>query len=274
MRGSRHRRAACLCAALAGVAPAAADDYLWAAASGLLPDAADCRMTLVDSSEPEDPSLGAGLLTISNDDDPELMYYIMQGRALEVPARSEVTVRMRYVSGVSATELRTSAVIGITTEPNVGMALFVGEGEIFVVDGSAQRAGSAAAATSDAVHEYTIVIDGTAPGDSYTIFQDGAALITARLATSPGTFGSVTRVFFGDGTLLARGVSEWESVSHNLAREFYPDCDGNGVLDFFDFLCFQNAFATGDPYADCDATGTLDFFDFLCFQNEFATGCP
>ncbi|MFG0285592.1 MAG: hypothetical protein ACF8R7_14335 [Phycisphaerales bacterium JB039] len=54
----------------------------------------------------------------------------------------------------------------------------------------------------------------------------------------------------------------------------YPDCDGSGTLDFFDFLCFQNAFATGDPYADCDGTGALDFFDFLCFQNEFAVGCP
>ncbi|MFG0286242.1 MAG: GC-type dockerin domain-anchored protein, partial [Phycisphaerales bacterium JB039] len=54
----------------------------------------------------------------------------------------------------------------------------------------------------------------------------------------------------------------------------YPDCDGSGTLDFFDFLCFQNAFALGDPYADCDGTGALDFFDFLCFQNEFAAGCP
>ncbi|MFG0283483.1 MAG: hypothetical protein ACF8R7_03595 [Phycisphaerales bacterium JB039] len=54
----------------------------------------------------------------------------------------------------------------------------------------------------------------------------------------------------------------------------YADCDRSGVLDFFDFLCFQNAFATGDKYADCDGTGVLDFFDFLCFQNEFAAGCP
>jgi hypothetical protein len=54
----------------------------------------------------------------------------------------------------------------------------------------------------------------------------------------------------------------------------YPDCDGNEVLDFFDFLCFQNSFLAGDPYADCDGNGVLDFFDFLCFQNEFLAGCP
>jgi len=51
------------------------------------------------------------------------------------------------------------------------------------------------------------------------------------------------------------------------------DCNGDGVLDFFDFLCFQNLFAAGDPYADCDGSGGLDFFDFLCYQNAFAAGC-
>jgi hypothetical protein len=54
----------------------------------------------------------------------------------------------------------------------------------------------------------------------------------------------------------------------------YADCDQSGELDFFDFLCFQNAFAAGEPYADCDESGDLDFFDFLCFQDVFATGCP
>jgi hypothetical protein len=51
------------------------------------------------------------------------------------------------------------------------------------------------------------------------------------------------------------------------------DCDGSGSLEFFDFLCFQDHFARGEPEADCDASGEIDFFDFLCFQNEFAMGC-
>ncbi|MFG0283586.1 MAG: GC-type dockerin domain-anchored protein [Phycisphaerales bacterium JB039] len=51
------------------------------------------------------------------------------------------------------------------------------------------------------------------------------------------------------------------------------DCDGSGGLDLFDFLCFQNLFAAGDPDADCDGSGRLDVFDFLCFQNAFAAGC-
>ena len=61
----------------------------------------------------------------------------------------------------------------------------------------------------------------------------------------------------------------------------YADCDtstGIGVLDIFDFLCFGNRFASGDPYAcDCDTStgsGICDIFDFLCFGNEFNSGCP
>jgi hypothetical protein len=54
----------------------------------------------------------------------------------------------------------------------------------------------------------------------------------------------------------------------------YPDCDGSGTLDLFDFLCFVNEFNSGNPYADCDGSGTLDLFDFLCFVNEFNNGCP
>jgi hypothetical protein len=60
----------------------------------------------------------------------------------------------------------------------------------------------------------------------------------------------------------------------------YPDCDqstGPGVLDVFDFLCFQDAFVVSDPYAcDCNqatGAGTCDIFDFLCFQDAFVLGC-
>ncbi len=61
----------------------------------------------------------------------------------------------------------------------------------------------------------------------------------------------------------------------------YADCDtstGVGVLDLFDFLCFQGSFVAGEAYAcDCDtSTGPLvcDLFDFLCFQGAFVGGCP
>jgi hypothetical protein len=54
----------------------------------------------------------------------------------------------------------------------------------------------------------------------------------------------------------------------------YADCDGDGGLDFFDMLCFQNMFSAGDPAADCDGSGSLDLADFQCFQEAFTSGCP
>ena len=56
--------------------------------------------------------------------------------------------------------------------------------------------------------------------------------------------------------------------------ECRADCDDNGRLDIFDFLCFQNLFSSGDLAADFDGDGELTIFDFLAFQNEFGAGCP
>ncbi|GIW73997.1 MAG: hypothetical protein KatS3mg103_0519 [Phycisphaerales bacterium] len=52
------------------------------------------------------------------------------------------------------------------------------------------------------------------------------------------------------------------------------DFDGDGSLDLFDFLAFQNAFDAGDMRADFDGDGSLTLFDFLSFQNAFDAGCP
>ena len=51
------------------------------------------------------------------------------------------------------------------------------------------------------------------------------------------------------------------------------DCDGDSDLDVFDFLCFQDHFASSSPYADFERDGDWDLFDFLAFQNAFAQGC-
>jgi hypothetical protein len=78
--------------------------------------------------------------------------------------------------------------------------------------------------------------------------------------------------FEGDVEVLPR-VRVASFAVDPACAECYADCDESGGLDFFDFLCFQDAFAAGEEYADCDRSGDLDFFDFLCFQNEFAAGC-
>jgi hypothetical protein len=142
-----------------------------------------------------------------------------------------------------------------------------------------------------------IDIEGLIPGEEYDVLQvpladfaaERAGLLEVRLS---GTFRPAVGDRFevlryqerrgefaeyaglqGQGVTFRPVYEPQALVLLVLAVECYADCDRSGQLDFFDFLCFQNAFATGEPYADCDGSGELDFFDFLCFQNEFAAGC-
>lgn len=44
--------------------------------------------------------------------------------------------------------------------------------------------------------------------------------------------------------------------------------------DIFDFLNFQELFIMGDPSADLNGDGSIDFFDFIAFQEAAADPCP
>jgi trimeric autotransporter adhesin len=99
-------------------------------------------------------------------------------------------------------------------------------------------------------------------------------------ALEPAPHEGVWSLVVGGYFQTAGGGTSGSVASQNIARLIgcaavcYPDCDSDGDLTFFDFLCFQNEFAAQTPYADCDGSGAHDFFDFLCFQNAFAAGCP
>ena len=106
---------------------------------------------------------------------------------------------------------------------------------------------------------------------------------TGVYALHPGSLGA-RRSLFASGAFNSVGqgvpatnIAQWRTCIPSC----YVDCDqstGIGVLDVFDFLCFQSSFVAGEPYAcDCDTTtGALvcDLLDFLCFQDAFVGGCP
>ena len=66
-----------------------------------------------------------------------------------------------------------------------------------------------------------------------------------------------------------REVSLW----FNSMASCYMDCDHNGLANIDDFICFNTAFAVGDPYADCDGSGTFTIDDYICYQVFFCCGC-
>ena len=59
-----------------------------------------------------------------------------------------------------------------------------------------------------------------------------------------------------------------------LPKACRADMNGDGVLNIFDFIEFQNLFAAENFRADFNYDGQFDIFDFLEFQNAFAAGCP
>jgi hypothetical protein len=51
------------------------------------------------------------------------------------------------------------------------------------------------------------------------------------------------------------------------------DWNGDGAVDFNDFLAYLNDFNGQDPRADLDGDGVIDFNDLLAFLNLFNTPC-
>jgi peroxidase len=51
------------------------------------------------------------------------------------------------------------------------------------------------------------------------------------------------------------------------------DLDGNGVVNFFDFVVFAAAYGTGDALADLNGDGAVDPADFLAFVTAYFEGC-
>ncbi|MCH7793015.1 MAG: hypothetical protein IID31_12140 [Planctomycetes bacterium] len=119
-------------------------------------------------------------------------------------------------------------------------------------------------------------------GDRLWVRQFGTSAWDQARALAPDGAGGVMVAGYTTGSLGGPNAGDYDVF---LARyeidSCYPDCDrstGNGVLDIFDFLCFQNSFVIGDPFAcDCDTStgpGVCDLSDFLCFQKAFMAGCP
>jgi hypothetical protein len=75
-------------------------------------------------------------------------------------------------------------------------------------------------------------------------------------------------------TAVPGNLTGWDNVTVRPGNPACrPDCDGSGILDLFDFLCFVNLFNVSRPEADCNLSGDFDLFDFLCFTNQFNMGC-
>ncbi|MCA9278053.1 MAG: hypothetical protein H6815_04605 [Phycisphaeraceae bacterium] len=102
---------------------------------------------------------------------------------------------------------------------------------------------------------------------SEPLYAPNTTIAQINNAMSRGNSIWVTGQFLGSQSVMCERIAE-------LRFTCYPDCDGSGSLNIFDYICFGNAFSSNDPYADCDGSGNLNIFDYICFGNAYAAGCP
>ncbi len=75
---------------------------------------------------------------------------------------------------------------------------------------------------------------------------------------------------------IAEGCPSGESIAFldaAIPAPCFADFNDDGLLDFFDYLDFVAAFASGAIAADFNSDQIVDFFDYLDFVLEFAGGC-
>lgn len=65
----------------------------------------------------------------------------------------------------------------------------------------------------------------------------------------------------------------WYVDDVSVSLTCLTDLTGDGQLDLFDFLAFQNLFIGQEDRGDWNRDGQFDIFDFLGFTNSFNNGC-
>jgi hypothetical protein len=166
----------------------------------------------VDTADPEEPALNAGLLRVSTSTNAENQYYGVYAPNLGWPAKFVAEARMQLISGSASVASRAPAFVGFVLGPNHQKNLLqIANGEIFLLSAENTKAASAAVATTDALHVYRVEVD-TALG-TVEVFYDGQSKLTGATFTDPN--GGSQYVNFGEGSTFATGTSDWAYVTHN-----------------------------------------------------------
>jgi len=75
---------------------------------------------------------------------------------------------------------------------------------------------------------------------------------------------------FGEDRVMADAIS----LMATGGGQCPADCNGDGVANILDFVCFQGEWQNQTELGDCDGNGLYNILDFVCFQGVFQQGCP
>ena len=103
----------------------------------------------------------------------------------------------------------------------------------------------------------------------FTLAPDSSRTITITFPKPmEGTFSGLINILSNDPD-RAKHTLAISGVVQPLSVEAKSDFDGNGVVEFTDFLLFVSAFGSSEAQYDIDRNGTVDFPDFLLFVSVF-----
>jgi plastocyanin len=119
-----------------------------------------------------------------------------------------------------------------------------------------------------ALGQHSVVSGNPGAPDAGELFNSGPPVLPPKTFeftfTDPGVYEYFCAVHFGFGMTSFLTVED---------AACFADCNLDGSVNIFDFLCFQGKVTTGDPAADCNGDGSVNIFDFLCFQGQVTQGC-
>lgn len=103
-------------------------------------------------------------------------------------------------------------------------------------------------------------------------------ILTAAGVDLSGYFLAAARGVSGDGSVVTGWGFDNETFtaiawSADLRRVCVVDLNGDGIVDFGDYLEFLNLFEASDPRVDFSPDGIIDFSDYLEFLNLYEAGC-
>ncbi len=103
----------------------------------------------------------------------------------------------------------------------------------------------------------------------FTLSPDSSATITITFPRPmEGEFSGSVNILSNDPD-RAKLMLTISGVVQPLSLEAKSDFDGNGVIEFADFLLFVGAFGSSESQFDIDGNGSVDFPDFLMFVSVF-----
>lgn len=183
---------------------------VWDGVDGL-PEASCVPWTLLDTADPEAPVLAAGVLTLADDVDAEVLAYAHGPDVLAMPEELVIEAQVRYGSGSAQGDSRSGAYVGFTLDDDRKNSLYIDDGVVFILTAENTRGPSYSGPTTDAQHRYRIEANTTT--GAIEVFRDDVSIIVGTTFASP--YPVDEGISWGEGSIVARGTADWTTVSHN-----------------------------------------------------------